>query len=67
MIMLLTTYETSQKYNISTSHLRRLLAAETIKGRQAAITPKRIVWLVDERSLKSYLKKDRKPGPKAKK
>lgn len=67
MFMLLTTFETSQKYNVSTSHLRRLLASKTIKGRQAAITPKRVVWLVDELSIKSYLKKDRKPGPKKKK
>jgi len=64
--MELTTYEISIKYGISTSHLRRLLARKIINGRKAEITSKSVVWLVQEDSMKKYLRKERKPGPKAK-
>ena len=64
--MQLTTLEASKKSGLSMSHLRLLLGEGKIKGRQAQLTSVRNIWLVDEKSLKSYLKKDRKPGPKAK-
>ena len=65
--MFITTYEASIKHGLSTSHLRRLLANGIIQGRQASITSKSLVWLVEEKSLRRYLKKDRTPGPKARK
>jgi hypothetical protein len=65
--MLLTTWEASQKYNLSTSHLRRLLGGGTLKGRAAQITSQRSIWMIDEKSLQQYLAKGLKPGPKKKK
>lgn len=66
--MNITTWEAYQKYGLSTSYLRRLLARGVIKGREAPITSQRKVWLVDESSLKKYLQKKRRPGrPRIKK
>lgn len=63
----LTTYEAFEKYNMSSSHLRRLMAKGVIKGREAKLTPKRYIWLIDESSLKKYLSSERKVGrPKSK-
>jgi len=62
-----TTYEASEKSGLSTSHLRRLLAKKTIKGRLAKITSKSKVWLVNDKSLQKYIGSLRKPGPKKKK
>jgi len=65
--MELTTYEASRKYDLSTRYIRYLLAKKSVKGRQAKISSKNLVWLVDESSLKSFLATERKPGPKTKK
>jgi len=65
--MLITTYEASQKYKLSTGYLRTLLGKKVIKGRHAPFTSRRSVWLLDEISLKQFLKKERRPGPKPKK
>ena len=65
--MFITTYEASQKYNLSTGYLRVLLGKKVLKGRQAATAAKRHVWLIDEASLKKFIKKERVPGPKPKK
>ena len=62
---LMTTYEASRKHGLSTAHLRRLMDKGVIKGRNAKLTPKRAIWLIDETSLKKYLSKERRPGPKA--
>jgi len=59
-----TTYEASEKSGLSTSHLRRLLAKNIIKGRLAKITTKSMVWLVNDKSLQKYIGTFRKPGPK---
>jgi len=60
----ITTWEAHKKYGFSTSYLRALLAKKALKGRQAPITSRRTVWLLDEESLKKFLKKDRKRGRK---
>lgn len=65
--MPITTYEASKKYRLSMTHLRLLLGKGILRGRQAPLTDTRKIWLLDEASLKSYLKKDRKPGRKPKK
>lgn len=65
--MLITTWEASEIYNLSTSHLRLLLSKDKIKGRQARVTPNRSVWLIEESSLKKYIKSKPKPGPKPRK
>lgn len=62
-----TTYEASEKSGLSTSHLRRLLAKNIIKGRLARITTKSMVWLVNDKSLQKYIGSLRRPGPKIKK
>jgi len=67
MNMELSTYEASKKYNLSTGYLRLLLGKKSLKGRQIQTTAKTFVWLIDEASLKKFLKKDRRPGPKIKK
>ena len=63
--MLITTWEAHKKYGLSTAHLRRLMIQKVLKGRQAPITSRRKVWLLDEDSLEKYLKTDRKPGRKS--
>jgi len=65
--MELTTYEASKKYGFTTRYLRHLLEVNAIKGRQAKMTTLKVIWLIEENSLKRYLKKERKPGPKRKK
>ncbi len=57
----LTTLEASNRYKIGTRHLRYLLSHRLIKGRQAPISEKTSVWLIDERSLKKYLSKKYSP------
>ena len=64
--MSLTTYEASKKYGLSTGYLRYLLGRKSIKGRQAKITSKGNIWLIEEPSLKAFLKTERRPGPKPK-
>jgi len=64
MSMELSTYEASRKYNFSTGYLRLLLGKKSIKGRQVEITSKKSVWMIDEKSLQKFLKKERKPGPR---
>ncbi len=64
--MLITTWEAAQRYPISLSHLRLLLRTGKVKGREANITGTKIIWLLEESSLKHYLKKERRPGPKSK-
>lgn len=65
--MEISTYEASMKFNLSTGYLRLLLGKKSIKGRQIQTTTKTFVWLINESSLKKFLKKDRRPGPKIKK
>ncbi len=65
--MQITTWEAHKKYGFSTAHLRRLLAQGVLKGREAPITSRRKVWLLDEDSLKKYLKTERKRGRKSQK
>mgnify|MGYP001952927814 CR=1 FL=1 len=65
--MLLTTLEVAEKYGISIGYVRLLARTKKIKGREARISKSRSIWLVEEQSVKAYLKKDRKRGPKPKK
>jgi len=67
MNMELTTYEASEVSGLSTSHLRRLLSKNAIKGRLAKITTKSEIWLINDKSLRKYIDSKRKPGPKKKK
>ena len=53
MNQVLTTLEAANKYKLSMRYLRVLLANGKIKGRQAAITLSRGIWLIDERSVTS--------------
>lgn len=63
--MELTTYEASQKYGLSQGYLRLLLGKKVLRARRIQITERVAVWLIDERSLKKFLKRPRiKPGPK---
>jgi hypothetical protein len=63
--MELTTYEASQKYGLSQGYLRLLLGKRILKARRIQITKRIAIWLIDQRSLKSFLKRPRrKPGPK---
>lgn len=61
---LLTVYEAKEKHGISTGYLRVLLGKGSVKGELAKVTHKREIWLVDEASLKAFLKTPRTPGPK---
>jgi hypothetical protein len=63
--MELTTYEASKKYGFSQGYLRLLLGKKALRARRIQITKRVAVWLIDERSLKNFLKRPRrKPGPK---
>lgn len=63
--MELTTYEASQKYGLSQGYLRLLLGKKVLKARQIRITRKVAIWLINEDSLKKFLRRPRiKPGPK---
>lgn len=64
--MEITTYEASKKYGLSQSYLRLLLGRKAFKARQIQTTKKFFIWLIDEDSLKTFLKTPRKPGPKKK-
>jgi hypothetical protein len=64
MKSLITAFEASQKYGFSLGHLRLLMRNGKLKGRLARINTKGTIWLIDESSLKKYLSKERRPGPK---
>lgn len=55
----LTTVEASQRYGLSSGYLRYLMGRGLLKGRRSGV-----IWLIDEASLKRFLKTERKPGPK---
>ena len=60
---LLSVTEASTRSSLTGSYLRRLLASGAIKGKKLGGA----TWAIDERSLTAFLKKERRPGPKAKK
>lgn len=57
----ITTKEASEKYGLTPQHLWLLAKKGLVKGRKSGGT-----WLLDETSLKRYLARPRKPGPKPK-
>jgi len=57
----LTTVEASQRYGFSSGYLRNLMRRGLLKGRRSGV-----IWLVDETSLKQFLRTERKRGPKPK-
>ena len=63
----LSTYEAGRKFDLSPSYLRHLINKGTLKAESVKVTDKRIIWLIDEASLKAFLKLPRTPGPKPKK
>ncbi len=60
----LTTYEAFEKYHLSTGYLRVLMSKGVLRGYQAKINSSRSIWMIKEASIKEYLAKERKPGPK---
>ena len=65
--VLLTTYEASKKYDISTRHLRHLLEVKgALKGERAKISESKEIWLIKDSSIRAYLRNRPKPGPKPK-
>jgi len=63
----LSTFEAGRKYDLSMSYLRLLVSNGVLKAEPLKVTQKRVVWLIRESSLKAFLSKKRKPGPKPKK
>ena len=63
----LSTYEAGRKFDLSQSYFRHLIAKGTLKAEAVKVSGKRIIWLIDEASLKAFLKTPRKRGPKPKK
>jgi len=57
----LTVTEAAERYPLSGSQIRRLLADGMVKGKR--VGP---IWTVDERSLTAYLATERRPGPPGK-
>jgi len=57
----LTTVEAGQRYGFSTGYLRYLMGKGILKGRRSGV-----IWLIEEESLKRFIKTVRKPGPKPK-
>ena len=62
----LTVYEAEQRYELSQSYLRHLLAKGVLKAEKVKVTADRHIWLIDKTSLKAFLKTPRTPGPKPK-
>ena len=62
----LTTYEASRKFKLSMGYLRLLIGKGILKAESVKVTSKRVIWLIDEASLKAFLKTPRTPGPKPK-
>ena len=60
----LSTYEAGRKFDLSQSYLRHLISKGTLKAESIKVTDKRIIWLINEPSLKAFLKTPRTPGPK---
>jgi len=63
----LTTLEAANKYKLSTRYLRVLLAAGRISGRLAVVSKRTTLWLIEEPSLRKFLKTNRKVGRPKKK
>jgi len=59
---ILTTYEASQKLGCTTGYMRRLMQEGRIKGRLAAISESRQMYLIDAASLRAYIKTRPAPG-----
>lgn len=64
---LLSTFEAGQKFKLSMSYLRHLIAKGSLKAEPVKVTSKRIIWLIEESSLTTFIKTPRIPGPKPKK
>jgi len=55
----LTAPEAAKHHHLSHWYIVRLVSQGTVLGRKAGGT-----WLIDAASLRAYLSKERKPGPK---
>ncbi len=61
----LTTYEASLKYHISTRHLRHLIQdKKLIKAAMIRTSKSKQIFLIDEGSLRKYMRNRPKPGRK---
>ena len=58
----LSTYEAAKKYGLSASYLRLLADKGVLKAEAVKVTRKRIIWLIQESSLKAFLRTERKLG-----
>ena len=59
---LISVAEAAKRYPLSPEHLRRLVRTGVVKGQRFGQS-----WAIDERSLQSYISKERRPGRKPKK
>ena len=59
---LISVADAATRHNLSAPHIRRLVAAGIVKGQLFGKT-----WALNEGSLKAYLRKERRRGPKPKK
>jgi len=59
---ILTAPEAAKRHKLTRRYIQYLVSRGTVAGRKAAGA-----WLVDEASLKQYLSKKRRPGPKTRK
>ena len=58
----LSTYEAAKKYGLSASYLRLLADKGVLKAEAVKVTRKRIIWLIQESSLKAFLCIERNIG-----
>ena len=61
-MVLLSVPDAAARYELSRTQIRRLVANGTLKGQRVGSS-----WGINEASLKAYLAKERKRGPKPKK
>jgi excisionase family DNA binding protein len=57
--MSLTVPQAAQRFTVTEQYIRKLLSAETIKGKKVGRD-----WQINERSAKAYFGKEHKTGPK---
>lgn len=63
--MVLTAFEVSKKYGLSSRHVRYLMQKGVLSGRLAKFTKTRSIWLIDGDSVKRYKATKPRPGRKS--
>lgn len=67
MKKILTTYEASIKYGVTTGYIRQIMASQKVIGNSAQISESRFIYLIDSKSLEEFMKNRPKPGRPSKK